>query len=326
MNRRELIAFLTAAGMTWSERSQAQQAQRVPIVGFLHPGFPESVSPGFAALHRGLHDLGYIAGDNVKIEARWARGRPEALPQIARDLVQLRADVLVVTARPSIEAARAATSETPIVANDLESDPIASGFIQNLARPGGNLTGFFLDAPDLCSKWLQQLREILPGVRKIAVLWDSTTGRYQLDAIRAAAKILSIDVQVMEYRNSEEMLTALDLGLKDDPQALIQLGSPLANQAGPGVAERLSARRIPGLSQFRSFPDAGGLMSYGPDLVHLYRHLATYVVKILRGARAAELPIDRPTKFDLVINLKTAKALGIDMPATLLGSADEVIE
>ncbi len=298
----------------------------MPIVGYLHPGFSESVSPGFAALHQGLRDLGYIVGDNVKIEARWARGRPETLPQLTRDLVQLRADVLVVTARPSIEAARAVTSELPIVANDLESDPIASGFIENLARPGGNLTGFFLDAPDLCSKWLQQLREILPGVRKIAVLWDSTTGRYQLDAIRAAAKTLSIDVQVMEYRNSEEMLTALDLGLKEKPQAVVQLGSPLANQAGQPVAETLLAHRIPGLSQFRSFPDAGGLMSYGPDLLNLYRHLATYVVKILRGARPAELPIDRPTKFDLVINLKTAKALGLDMPATLLGSADQVIE
>ena len=326
MNRRELIGLLAGAGMTWPELSLAQQAQRVSIVGYLHPGFLNSLSAGFDALRLGLRDYGYVAGENVKIEARWARGRPETLPQLTAELVQLRADVIVVTARPAIEAVRKATNELPIIASDLESDPIASGFIENFAHPGGNLTGFFLDAPDLCSKWLQQLREILPDSRKIAVLWDSTTGRYQLDAIRAAAKPLSIDVQIIEYRNSEEMLTALDLGLKEKPQAVVQLGSPLANQAGQPVAETLLTHRIPGLSPFRSFTEGGGLMSYGPDLINLYRHLATYVVKILRGARAAELPIDRPTKFDLVINLKTAKALGIDMPATLLGSADEVIE
>jgi len=326
MNRRELIALLAGAGIAWPKRSQAQQAHRAPIVGYLHPGYLNSLSAGFDALRLGLRDYGYVLGENIKIEARWGQGRPETLPQLTRELVQLRADVLVVTARPAIEAARRATSELPIIASDLESDPIASGFIENFAHPGGNVTGFFLDAPDLCSKWLQQLREILPGLRKIAVLWDSTTGRYQLDAIRAAAKPLSIDVQIMEYRNSEEMLTALDLGLKENPQAVVQLGSPLANQAGQPVAETLFAHRIPGLSQFRSFTDGGGLMSYGPDLLNLYRHLATYVVKILRGARPAELPVDRPTKFDLVINLRTAKALGLDMPATLLGSADQVIE
>jgi putative ABC transport system substrate-binding protein len=326
MNRRELIALLAGTGIMLPEPIEAQQAQKVPVVGFLHPGFLESGSPGFDALQQGLRDVGYIVGDNIGLESRWARGRPEMLPQLAKELVQLRADVLVVTARPSIEAARAATAELPIVADDLESDPIASGFIENLAHPGGNLTGFFLDAPSLCSKWLQQVREVLPGVKKIAVLWDATTGRYQLDAISTAAKTMSIEVQVMEYRDSEGMLTALELGLKGTPQAVIQLGSPLANQGAPRVAQILFARRIPGVSQFRTFADGGGLMSYGPDLIHLFRRLGSYVSKILRGARPADLPIERPTKFELVINLKAAKALGLEMPATLLGSADEVIE
>jgi putative tryptophan/tyrosine transport system substrate-binding protein len=326
MNRRELIALLAGAGMTLPARAQAQQAQRVPIIGYIHPGFPETGSPGFDALRQGLRDFGYVVGDNIRLESRWARGRPEVLPQLARELVQLRVDILVVTARPSIEAARAATSELPIVGSDLESDPIASGFIENLAHPGGNLTGFFLDAPSLCSKWLQQIREVLPGVREIAALWDTTTGRYQLEAIRASAKTMSIDVQVFEYRDSEGMVTALELGLKGAPQAVIQLGSPLANQGAPRVAQILSSRRIPGISQFRTFSDGGGLMSYGPDLIHLYRRLGSYVSKILHGARPAELPIELPTKFELVINLKAAKALGLEMPATLLGSADEVIE
>lgn len=325
MNRRGLFALLAGA-VTLPGLTQAQQAQKVPIVGFLHPGFPESGSPGFDALRQGLRDVGYVVGDNIRLESRWARGRPEVLLQLARELVQLRVDILVVIARPSIEAARAATSELPIVGSDLESDPIASGFIENLAHPGGNLTGLFLDAPGLCSKWLQQMREVLPGVRKIAVLWDATTGRYQLDAIHASAKTMSIDIEVLEYRDSEGMVTALELGLKGAPQAVIQLGSPLANQGAPRVAEILSSRRIPGISQFRTFPDAGGLMSYGPDLIHTYRRLGPYVFKILNGARPADLPIERPIKFELVINLKAAKALGLEMPATLLGSADEVIE
>ena len=326
MNRRELIVLLSGAGITLPELAQTQPARKMPVVGFLHPGFADAVSPTISNLRQGLRDEGYIEGENIRIDARWGREKPETKPELARELVRGGADVIVATARPSIEAAKAASTQVPIVANDLESDPIASGFIENLARPGGNLTGFFLDAPSLCSKWLQQMREVLPGVSKIAVLWDVTTGRYQLDGIGAAAKTMSVDVQIMEYRDSEGMLTALELGLKEEPQAVIQFGSPLANQGAPRVAQTMSARRVPGLSQFRTFPDAGGLMSYGPDLNHLYRRLGSYVSKILRGAHPAELPIERPTKFELVINLKAAKALGLEMPATLLGSADEVIE
>jgi putative ABC transport system substrate-binding protein len=326
MNRRALMALLAGAGIALPGLARAQQARKVPVVGFLHPGSPESGSPTFDSVRQGLRDVGYVEGENIRLEPRWARGQPELLPQLTKELVQLRVDVLVATARPSIEAARAATAELPIVANDLESDPIASGYIANLARPGGNITGLFLDAPGLCSKWLQQMREVLPNVGKIAVLWDATTGRYQLDAIHTAARAASIDVQVMEFRDSEGMVTALELGLKAAPQAVIQLGSPLIRQGAPRVAQIMSSRRVSGLSQFRTFPDAGGLMSYGPDLIHLFRRLGPYVAKILHGARPADLPIERPTKFELVINLKAAKALGLEMPATLLGSADEVIE
>jgi putative ABC transport system substrate-binding protein len=323
MNRRELMALLAGTGISLPGLAQAQ---KVPVVGLLHPGFPESGSPTIDSVRQGLRDVGYVEGENIRLELRWARGKPEMLLQFAKDLVQLRADVLVATARPSIEAARAATAQLPIVANDLESDPIASGYVANLARPGGNITGLFLDAPGLCSKWLQQIREVLPGVKKIGVLWDATTGKYQLDAIRAAANTMSIDIQVMEYRDSEAMVKALELGLKEAPQAIIQLGSPLIRQGAPRVAQIMSSGGVPGISQFRTFPDAGGLMSYGPDLNHLFRRLGPYVSKILHGARPADLPIERPTKFELVINLRAAKALGIEMPATLLGSADEVIE
>src|SRR6516164_49491 len=220
MRRRTFIAGL-ASTLAQSTLTHAQQAQKVPIIGFLHPGYPDTGSPAFDALRDGLRDAGYIDGETVKIEARWARGKPEVLPQLTRELIQLHADVLVPTARPSIEAARAATTDLPIVANDLESDPVSSGYVASLARPGGNLTGLFLDAPTLCGKWLQQISDIVPNVKKIAVLWDATTGTYQLDAITAAVKANSIDMSVMEFRDSTGLEEALDLGLKQGPQAVI---------------------------------------------------------------------------------------------------------
>jgi putative tryptophan/tyrosine transport system substrate-binding protein len=324
MKRREFIALLGGAA-AWPLAAHAQQS-KVPIIGFLHPGFPDAGSPVFNGLRDGLRDVGYVEGETVKVEARWARGKPETLPQLTWELIQLHVDVLVATARPSIEASRAATIDLPIVANDLESDPVASGYVASLAHPGGNLTGLFLDAPMLCGKWLQQISDIVPAVKKIAVLWDATTGNYQLDAIRAAATSASIDLVVMEFRDNSGLDTALESGLKQGPQAVIQLGSPLIRQAGPRTAEILSARRIPGISQFRTFPDGGGLMSYGPDLIYFFRRIGPIVEKILQGARPADLPIERPTKFELVINLKAAKVLGVTIPGSLLATADEVIE
>jgi putative ABC transport system substrate-binding protein len=327
MRRREFLALLggaTAAPIIWPTAALAQQS--MPVIGFLHPGFPDSSAPSFNALRTGLRDAGLGADENIKIEARWARGKPETLAEMAQELVRLRVAVLVVTARPSIEAARAATNQLPIVANDLESDPVASGYVESLSHPGGNITGAFLDAPSLCGKWLQQLLDIVPNAKKIAVLWDVTTGSYQLTAIKAAAEARSIEIVVMEFRDNAGLEPALDLGLKQAPQAAILLGSPLIRQGGLRIAEILASRRIPGISQFRTFPDGGGLMSYGPDLVNLYRSIGPYVARILRGARPADLPIQRPTKFEFVINLKAARALDLTVPPSLLTYVDEVIE
>jgi len=325
MSRREFITLLGGAA-AWPLAVRAQQG-KMPVIGFLHPGFPDGIgSPAFSALRDGLRDVGYVEGETVKIEARWARGEPETLAHLTQELIQLHVDVLVPTARPSIEAARAATTDLPIVANDLESDTVASGYVASLAHPGGNLTGLFLDAPTLCGKWLQQMSDIVPAAKKIAVLWDSTTGSYQLDAIKTAATAASIDVIVMDFRDHAGLDAALEAGLKHGPQAVIQLGSPLTRQAGTRTAQILSAHHIPGISQFRTFPDGGGLMSYGPELFDLYRRIGPIVAKILRGARPADLPIERPTKFELVINLNAAKALGVTIPSLLLATADEVIE
>lgn len=328
MRRRNFLALLGGAiaePSIWSIAACAQQPS-IPVIGFLHPGFPDSSAPSFDALRKGLRDAGLGADEAIKIEARWARGKPEMLAQMAQELVQLRVALLVVTARPSIEAARAATNELPIVANDLESDPVASGYVKSLAQPGGNITGAFLDAPSLCGKWLQQILDIVPSANKIAVLWDATTGTYQLNAIKAAAEARSIEIVVMEFRDNAGLESALDLGLKRKPQAAILLGSPLIRQGGLRIAEILASRRLPAISQFRTFPDGGGLMSYGPDLGNLYRSIGPYVARILRGVRPADLPIHRPTKFEFVINLKAANALGLTVPPSLLSYVDEVIE
>ena len=325
MNRREFTTLLAAASLAPPTLGHAQQ-QQVPVIGFLHPGVPDLESPIFDALGQGLREVGYVEGKIVRVEARWAHGKPEILPQLTHELIQLRAAILIATARPSIEAARAATTTLPIIANDLESDPVASGYVASLARPAGNLTGLFLDAPTLCGKWLQQIGEIVPNVTKIAALWDSTTGTYQLDAIKAAAAAKSIEVVVMEFSDIAGLDTALDSGLNQRPNAVIQLGSPLIRQAGTRIAEILSARRIPAISQFRTFPDGGGLMSYGPDLIQLYRRLGPYISKVLHGARPADLPVERPTKFELVINLRAAKALGVTFPDWLLATADDAID
>ena len=325
MRRREFLSLISGAAAFRPCATRAQQ-QSMPVIGFLHPGYPDLNAPSFDALRMGLRDAGLGGDDTIRIEARWARGEPKMLTQMAQELVQLRVAMLVVTARPSIEAARAATNELPIVANDLESDPVASGYVKSLAHPGGNITGTFLDAPSLCGKWLQQLLDVVPNARKIAVLWDATTGNYQFSAIKAAAEARSVEIVVMEFRDAAGLESALDRGLKREPHAAILLGSPLIRQGGLRIAEILASRRIPAISQFRTFPDGGGLMSYGPDLVHLYRSIGPYVARILRGARPADLPVHRPTKFEFVINLKAAKALDLTVPPSLLTYVDEVIE
>ena len=188
------------------------------------------------------------------------------------------------------------------------------------------MTGLFLNHADLAGKWLQLVREVVPGARRVAVLWDTNTGPYQLAAITAAAKTMGVSLQVLEFRDAAGIQGALNAGLKDRPEALVQLGSPLINAAGKTIADFLATHRLPGISPFRIFADNGGLLSYGPNLKVMYRALATYVSKILKGAKAGDLPVEQPTHFEFVVNLKTARALGIKLPQTVLVRADEVIE
>ena len=328
MRRREFIGLATGAVVGWPLKARAQQARKVPVIGFLTPGFSNATGPGttIAGLTDGLRKEGYLDGETIRIEARFAEGKPESLAGFAEDLVRLKVDVLVTTARPSIEAAKAATRDIPIVALDLESDPVASGYVASLAAPGGNITGLFLDAPDLTGKWLQLVRDVVPDARRIAVLWDANTGEYQLRAFFAAAKATAVDVQVIEFRNSTAMEPALTSGLKEQPQALIALGSPIINLLTNRIAEIATTHRTPSVSLFRSFPDSGGLMSYGPILPVWFQHLGRYVANILKGAKPAEVPVYRPNDFQLILNLKAAMALGITFSSSLLAQANEVIE
>lgn len=275
MNRRDTVLALLALGAA-PLTADAQKTGKIPVIGFLHPGFPEATSGNnsIVGLREGLRDIGYVEGETIKIESRWGLGKPETLPGLAAELVRLKVDVLVATAPHAVMAAKQATGTLPIIANDLESDPVASGFVASLARPGGNITGLFLDLPGLTAKLLQLVREVVPGTQRIAVLWDANTGPYQLRAITAAAKAMSIDLHVLEFRDSTGIENALGSGLKQRPQALIQLGSPLINQAGKRIADFSAKHRLPGISPFRTFPDSGRLMSYGPNLSILFRRIA----------------------------------------------------
>jgi ABC-type uncharacterized transport system substrate-binding protein len=219
-----------------------------------------------------------------------------------------------------------ASRTIPIVGTDLESDPVESGYVASFARPGGNITGLFLDLPDLTGKWLQLVREVAPATRRVVVLWDSTTSPHQLRALKVAAQAAGIELYVLEVRSPAEYGDALNTAMRGRPHALIQLSSPLIRQASQRVAEFTVKNRLPAISMFREFPEGGGLMAYGPDLLVFFRHAAIYVDKILRGAKPADLPVVQPTKYEFVVNLRTAKALGFKISQPLLLRADQVIE
>jgi putative ABC transport system substrate-binding protein len=325
MNRRETV-FAMAALYAAPLGAIAQPARKLPVIGYLHPGFPPpATNPSMTGLREGLRDFGYVDGETIRIESRWGEGKPGTLPGFAQELVKLNVDVLVAVGPPSVVAAKNATSILPIVALDLETDPIASGLVASLTRPNGNVTGLFLDLPGMAGKWLQLIREVIPGLQRVAALWDANTGPYQTRPLASAAKAVSIDLQILEFRASAEIEGALNAGLKKRPQALIQLGSPQINQGAQRIADFLAKNRLPGISPFRAFPDSGGLMSYGPNLPILYRRMAPFISRILKSAKPGELPVEQPTHYELILNRKTAKALGVEFQQSMALRADEVI-
>lgn len=327
MNRRDTVCALAALGAA-PLVAVAQQAQKVPVIGFLHPGLPgiAGTNPAALATRKSLRQNGFIDGETVKIEYRWGQGKPETLAGFAAELVRLKVDAIVAVGSASVLAAKTATSLVPIIAADLETDPVASGLVATLARPKGNVTGLFLDQADMAAKWLQLMKEVLPSAQRVAVLWDANSGPYQRNAITTAAKAMSVDLRILEFRDLAGLDSVLTLGLKDRPQALVQLSSPLISQFGNRIAEFLATHHLPGISPFREFPTSGGLMSYGPNRTLFFDRLGYYISRITKGVPAGELPVEQPTHFEFVVNLKTAKALGIKLPISVLTRADETIE
>ena len=326
MDRRAFIGTIAGSLLAAPLAAEAQQAGKGPVVGLLHPGVPDRAVPAITALQQGLHGLGYIEGQNIRLESRWASGRLEKLPGLAADLVRLNVDVIYAIGPQGIRAARDASRTIAIVGTDLEGDPVASGLVATYARPGRNITGLFLDQPGLTGKWLQLIREVAPTTRRVAALWDASTGPYQLRALTVAAESAAMEVQVLEVLRPTEYEDILKRAMRGRPHALIQLSSPLIRQASRRVADFTVEHRLPGISMFIEFAKSGGLLTYGPDLPQFFVRAASLIDKILKGARPADLPIEQPTKFELALNLKTARTLGLTIPPSLLQRADQVIE
>jgi len=306
----------------------AQPAARIPKIAFLGAGTQVSIGHQLAAFRQRLRELGYIEGKTVLLDVRLGEGVAERLPQLARELVALKPDVIMATSDAAIAAVRRETHAIPIVMV-VSSDPAGAGFVASLARPGGNVTGLSTLAPELGGKRLELLREVVPGISRVALLWnpDSRGNLLEYKETEAAARSLHVELQSVELSRVEDLDRAFSEFTKGRAQALIVAGgNPVTVTRRAQVASFAQRSRLPSIYGSREYVDDGGLMSYGPSTADLYRRAATYVDKILKGAKPADLPVEQPTKFELVINLKTAKALGLTMPPSLLQRADHVIQ
>jgi len=302
----------------------AQHAAKTHRIGFL------SLQPGpgatTEAFHQALRELGYVQGRTITIEYRWAAGKEERLPELAAELVRLKPEVIVAAGTPSIEAAKGATSTIPIVMA-VVAEPVGSGLVSGLGHPGGNVTGLTLLSTELAGKRLQLLRELVPKATRVAVLAYRGTAatRLFLEQMRAAAQQMGVVLIVQEISGADDLPGAVAAMQRDRAQALIVQFSPLSNNNASRIVELATQHRLPAMYDVRGFAELGGLVAYGPSVMELFRRAALYVDRILKGAKPADLPIEQPTKFELVINLKTAKALGLTIPPSLLLRADEVI-
>jgi putative tryptophan/tyrosine transport system substrate-binding protein len=325
VKRRAFIALLSAAA-AWPLAARAQQADKLPTIGYSGGGTPSTDSQRVAAFVQRLRELGWTEGRNVAIEYRWPEGRSDRIAEIALELVRIKVDVIVTTGTPGALAAKQATSVIPVVMTSV-SDPVGSGLVASLARPGGNITGLSLQQADLAGKRLELLREVIPALRRLAILANVSNPNAvpETGEVRAAARTFGLEVAMCEVRRSEDIAPAFEALIKDRSEALYVLGDALLTTNRVRINTLALGARLPTVAN-REFVELGGLMSYGPNFPDLHRRAAEYAGRILRGAKPADLPVEQPTKFDLVVNLTTAKALGLQIPPTLLARADEVIE
>jgi putative tryptophan/tyrosine transport system substrate-binding protein len=324
MRRRELITFLGGAAVAWPFAARAQQ-KAMPVIGFVGVGSPVPGAPNVAAFRQGLSETGYVEGQNVAIEYRWAEGHYDRLPALAADLVDRRVDVIATSAAGAL-AAKNATSTIPIVS--LVGDPVATGLYASLARPGGNLTGFSMLVAELMPKRLELLCELVPQVGVIALLvnQNNTNAERMISDVQEGGPAKGVHLHVLKAATESEIDAAFASLAQLHIGALLVGADPLFNNRREQLVALASRYAVPAIYEWRESVAAGGLISYGPSLTAAFRQVGIYVGKILKGAKPADLPVQRPTVFELVINLKTAKALGITVPQTLLERADEVIE
>jgi putative tryptophan/tyrosine transport system substrate-binding protein len=325
MRRREFITLLGSTAIAWPLAARAQQPTKLPTIGFLSPASPSSWTSWTNAFVKRLHELGWIEGHTVAIEYRWAEGRRERFAEFADELVRLKVDV-IVTAGSAVAAAKRATSTIPIVFA-VAGDPVGDGFVMSLARPGGNVTGLSLQQNDVAGKRFGLLHEVLPSLHRVAILADAgyPADALEMGEVEATARPLGIEITRLEIRRADDIAPAFE-ALKSGADALYVCTDALTATNRLLISTLAGAARLPTISGAREDVEVGSLMSYGPSLSDMFRRTAEYVDQILRGAKPADLPIEQPTKFELVINLKTAKALGLTVPQSLLATADEMIE
>jgi putative tryptophan/tyrosine transport system substrate-binding protein len=325
IGRRKFLAALGGAAAAWPLAARGQQQAKLPTIGIFGVATAAVWNPWVAALTQRLRELGWIEGRTIAIEYRWADGRSEHFAEIAAEFVRLKVDV-IVTGQSTVPALKQLTSVIPIVLA-IATDPIGTGMVASLAHPGGNVTGLSLQAPDLVGKRLELLREVVPTMRRLAILANIgyPAAVLEMDEFATAAQTVGLDVVRLEIRRAEDIGPAIEAH-KGRVDALYLTSDALLSSHRIRINTLANAARLPTMSGVSNSVEAGGLMSYGPSYPALFRHAADYVDKILRGAKPGDLPVEQPTKFDLIINLTTAKALGLTIPESFLARADEVIE
>jgi putative tryptophan/tyrosine transport system substrate-binding protein len=327
MKRREAIMLLSGAAAAWPITARAQQLSRVPRIGVLLLGTPTSFAPRTQAFVEGLRDLGYVEGRTVAIEWKWGQDRDDLLPDLAAELVRSQVDVIVTGGTPPTKALKNATRTIPIVMA-IVGDPVAAGLVDSLARPGGNVTGFSIVATDLSGRRLQLLKEIVPGLSSVAVMSNLANPQSQMELreTQSAARRLDLRLHSVPISADTSIGNAFEKIKKEPVQALIVVTDAILYSQRSQILDLAAGNRLPAMYPYRDFPEAGGLMSYAPSDRDLFRRAASYVDRILKGANPGDLPVEQPTKFEFVLNLKTTKALGLTVPPSLLALADEVIE
>ena len=326
MRRREFIAIIGGAAAVLPFPARARQPGAVAKIGFLFPGPETMAKPRSVQLLAGLASEGLREPDQIALLIRATGGDAAQIAPLLNELLAGKVDLLIPAGPAATRAFHAAAGSLPIVTVDLESDPVENGWLQSYAHPGGNLTGVFADFPDFSAKWLELLKEIVPGLAKLVVLWDPTTATVQTKAVAAAAQLVNVKTEVLEFKSPSEFEAVFDAASARRPDGLLLLSSPLMSVYSKQLAELALKHRLPAISLFSSFARAGGLISYGPNPDEVFREAGVMAAKVLKGTKPADLPAERPTRFELVVNLKTAKVFGLTIAESFLVRADEVIE